>query len=99
MPKYSEDIAEVKGFLKDLNDRSIRTEDNTGFLTKEMKELKGDVKEIRRVGITHITNHPPPSNSRFSRNEKFLGLGGGTGVVGLIAYAILQQLGWLPVGG
>ncbi len=73
--------------------------ERTGNIQVDMKEVKNDVKEIRTAGIDHVLHHPVASNSRFSTGEKWAGLGGGTGVVGLIAYAILQQLGWLPVGG
>ncbi len=96
MPKYGEDIAEVREALKVLNDRGIRTEDNTNFLTNEMKELKGDVKEIRRAGFAHVSYHPPASNGRFSRNEKWIG-GGSIGTIVLtVAWGILRELGVLP---
>ncbi len=94
MPMYGEDIAEVREALKVLNDRGIRTEDNTNFLTKEMKELKGDVKEIRRAGFAHVSYHPPASNGRFSRNEKLIGSGGIAVILGGVVVEVLKSLGW-----
>ncbi len=76
--------------------------DNLKELKADFAEVKTDVKEIRKNQYDHEGRlskvEGKIANGRFSRNEKFIGLGGGTGVVGLIAYAILQQLGWLPVG-
>ena len=91
MPKYGEDIAEVKDGIKRLCAGQEATNTNlTGLNTKVDTLIAHDYKHESRISNLE--------GSRLSRNEKLLGLGGGTGVVGLIAYAILQQIGWLPVG-
>ena len=70
--------------------------ERTGHMQVDLTEVKERATRIEEKVFDHVANHL--NSSRFSRNEKVLGLGGGTGVVGLIAYAILQQIGWLPVG-
>ena len=94
-PKYSKDIAEVRVCLERLGAGQDAANTNLkGLNTKVDTLIAHDYDHEGRLSKVEDRT----SNGRFTMGEKFLGLGGGTGVVGLIAYAILQQLGWLPVG-
>ncbi|KKN74869.1 hypothetical protein LCGC14_0386180 [marine sediment metagenome] len=95
-PKYSKDIAEVRDGIRDLVAGQQATNTNlTGLNTKVDTLIAHDYDHEGRLSKVEDRT----SNGRFTTGEKMVGYGGGTGVVGLIAYAILQQLGWLPVGG
>ena len=90
-PKYTRALVELNASVKSLCAGQEATNTNlTGLNTKVDTLIAHDYKHESRISNLE--------GSRLSRSEKFIGLGGGTGVVVLIAYAILQQIGWLPVG-
>ncbi len=91
-PKYTKALVEVNAGIRDLCAGQEALRLGQVAMNKKVETLiSHDYKHESRISNLE--------GSRLSRNEKLLGLGGGTGVVGLIAYAILQQLGWLPVPG
>ncbi len=95
-PKYSKDIAEVRVCLERLGAGQEATNTNlTGLNTKVDTLIAHDYDHEGRLSRVEDRT----SNGRFTTGEKWAGLGGGIGIVGLIVNAILQQLGWLPVGG